>query len=77
MQRFRKDRFEALKFEGIIRSINARNPTGGHTEKDIEHAAQVIYNGEVTFGTRYTYIGSNISERGPEFPYMSAFKYFF
>lgn len=75
MQRFRKARSESLKFEGIIASIKARNPTGGPTEEDIERAALAIYNGEGTLGTMYTYLRSCTTDVGPEFPFMEAFKY--
>lgn len=61
--------------EGLIKQVKSREPTGSPSEKDIEHAALAVYNGEDTIGQMYTFSRNRIIDVGPTFPFMEALEY--
>lgn len=75
VQRYRKARCECIKFEGIIMSIKARDPTGSPTEEQIERAALAIYNGEATLSQMYTYLTDRTMDVGTEFQFAHDLKF--
>lgn len=74
-QRHRKAKCESLKFEGIIASIKAKNPTGSPSEEDITRAAQAVYNGDATIANMYTYFRDSSVDAGAQFPFLDCLWY--
>ena len=75
IQRFRKSKCECLKFEGIVRSIKSRDPTGSPTEEQIERAALAVYNGEATISQMYSFFNDRTKDAGPDFPFYDTLRY--
>lgn len=71
-QRYRKARCECIKFEGLILSVKAREPTGSPSEEDIERAALAVYNGEVNISNMYTYLRDSTVDVGVDFLFRDA-----
>ena len=74
-QRFRKARCECLKFEAIIWSIKAKQPTGSPSEKDLQRAVQAVYNGDATIADMYTYLRDESIDLGATFPFIDCLSF--
>lgn len=75
IQRFRKARCECVKFEGIIKSMKSRDPTGSPTDEQFERAALAVYNGEATISQMYTYFRDRTVDAGVDFQFSEALKF--
>ena len=73
-QRFRKARCESIKFEGIIKSTKAKDPTGSPTEEEIERAALAIHNGEATNSQMFAFLLDRAVDAVPALPFLLALK---
>ena len=69
-QRFVNARCECLKFEAIISSIKAKQPTASTSKKGIQRAAQALYNGDATVSDMYTYFRDQSVDLGASFSFI-------
>ena len=76
IQRCRKARCECIKFEGIVNSIKARDPTGSPTDEQIERAALAVYNGEANLSQMYSYFTDRTKDAGSAFVFYDSLKFF-
>jgi hypothetical protein len=75
LQRYKKVRAEALKFEGFLKTIRSGRPTGDPRTEDMERAATAMYNGRAEVSDMYSYMTENHADPGREFPFLKCLYY--
>lgn len=75
VQRYKKVRAEALRFESCLRSIKSAKPTGDPTAADLERAATAVLNGVADVRDMYSYFGDKGKDPGKAFPFPAPLAY--
>jgi hypothetical protein len=75
LQRYKKVRAEALKFEGFLKIIRSGRPTGDPRTEYMERVVTAMYNGRAEESDMYSYMTENPADPGREFPFLKCLYY--